>query len=169
MLQHETNEIAADKPAAAGDEKTHGRVSSREMNGAATVWYQCQRCANCCRWPGLVRLTEADIVAISGFLGLGEYEFIQRFTRLRPQRDGLALNDKPNGECIFLNGIDCTIQAVKPRQCKGFPNEWNFPGWEKSCEAIPIPRWIATTKASRPPRRRRTRSPTESRRKRALQ
>ena len=39
---------------------------------------------------------------------------------------------------IFLDGIDCTIQAVKPRQCRGFPNEWNFAGWRKHCEAVPV-------------------------------
>jgi Fe-S-cluster containining protein len=87
-----------------------------------------------------VRLNDADITAISGFLGTSEYDFVQRYTRLRPQRDGLALIDKPNGECVFLEGIDCTIQSVKPHQCKGFPNEWNFPGWENSCEAIPVER-----------------------------
>jgi Fe-S-cluster containining protein len=85
-------------------------------------------------------LNDADITAISGFLGLGEVEFIERYTRLRPQRDGLALIDKPNGECVFLEGIDCTIQPVKPHQCKGFPNEWNFSGWEKTCAAIPVVR-----------------------------
>jgi Fe-S-cluster containining protein len=83
-------------------------------------------------------LDDADIAAISAFLGIGEYDFIQCYTRLRPRRDGLALIDKLNGECVFLDGIDCAIQAVKPRQCKGFPNEWNFPGWEKTCEAVPV-------------------------------
>ncbi len=63
-----------------------------------------------------MRLTNPDIAAISVFLKIGEYEFVQRYTRLRPKRDGLALIDKPNGECVFLDGIDCTIQAVKPRQ-----------------------------------------------------
>jgi Fe-S-cluster containining protein len=87
-----------------------------------------------------VRLNDADITAIAGFLNIGEYEFVQQYTRLRPKRDGLALIDKPNGECIFLEGIDCTIQPVKPHQCGGFPNAWNFPGWRESCEAIPVER-----------------------------
>jgi hypothetical protein len=138
MLQNEAHKIAANEPAATSDEKSHGGGSSRAGSGSATVWYECQRCGNCCRWPGFVRLNDADIAAISGFLGISEHDFIQRYTRLRPKRDGLALIDKPNGECIFLDGIDCTIQVVKPHQCKGFPNEWNFPGWRESCEAIEI-------------------------------
>jgi hypothetical protein len=28
---------------------------------------------------------------------------------------------------------------VKPEQCSGFPNKWNFPGWRQVCEAIPVP------------------------------
>ncbi len=100
--------------------------------------YACQRCTNCCRWPGFVKLTDSDISAISNFLGLSEIDFIQEFTRLRPRRDGLALTDQPDGTCIFLEGRDCRIQPVKPIQCSGFPNEWNFPDWRDVCEAIEI-------------------------------
>ena len=100
--------------------------------------YACQRCTNCCRWPGFVKLTDSDISAISNFLGLSEIDFIQEFTRLRPRRDGLALTDQPDGACIFLEGRDCRIQPVKPIQCSGFPNEWNFTGWREVCEAIEI-------------------------------
>jgi hypothetical protein len=28
---------------------------------------------------------------------------------------------------------------VKPEQCAGFPNKWNFTGWRQVCEAIPVP------------------------------
>ena len=100
--------------------------------------YACQRCTNCCRWPGFVKLADSDISAISNFLGLSEIDFIQEFTRLRPRRDGLALTDQPDGTCIFLEGRDCRIQPVKPIQCSGFPNEWNFPDWRDVCEAIEI-------------------------------
>lgn len=74
---------------------------------------------------------------MAAFLGMGEVEFIQRYTRVTRDRRGLALEDKPNDECIFLNGADCSIQPVKPRQCREFPNLWNFPGFEEVCRAIP--------------------------------
>ncbi len=106
------------------------------------IHYQCQRCTNCCRWPGFVKLDDHEIGAIARFLGLDEHTFIQRFTRLRPQRDGLALVDKENHECIFLDGRDCSIQPVKPLQCAGFPNTWNFPGWRAVCEAVPTLRRV---------------------------
>ena len=91
----------------------------------------------CCRWPGQVRLTDEEITQLAAFKGLSESDFIQQFTRLRQDRRGLALREQPDGACIFLEGNDCAVQPVKPQQCREFPNLWNFPGFEKSCRAIP--------------------------------
>jgi Fe-S-cluster containining protein len=118
-------------------------VSSRDVK-SYDVHYQCQRCTACCRWPGQVKVGEAELAAMAALLGMEEWAFIQKFTRLRPQRDGLALLDKENGECIFLEGRDCVVQDAKPIQCKGFPNTWNFPGWRSSCEAVPVLKSIST-------------------------
>jgi len=71
-------------------------------------------------------------------MGMSEVDFIQTHTRLTQDRRGLALTDKPNGECTFLQGHDCAIQPVKPRQCREFPNLWNFPGFEQTCRALPM-------------------------------
>lgn len=111
-----------------------------DQNPASDRHYLCQRCGNCCRWPGWVRLTENDITALAGFLGLSEFDFVQRYTELRPDRRGLVLKEQPGGACIFLEGANrCRVNPVKPAQCRGFPNTWNFPGWEKNCDAIPLP------------------------------
>jgi Fe-S-cluster containining protein len=101
------------------------------------IFLECQRCTACCRWPGQVRLTEEEVTRLAVFKGVTENEFIQRFTRLRRDRGGLALQEKPDGGCIFLEGNDCAVQPVKPQQCREFPNLWNFPGFEKVCHAIP--------------------------------
>jgi hypothetical protein len=69
-----------------------------------------------------VRLTDGEVARLASFKGLSEYQFIQEFTRLTEDRRGLALKDKPNGECIFLEGNDCAVQAVKPQQCREFPD-----------------------------------------------
>jgi Fe-S-cluster containining protein len=100
--------------------------------------FQCQRCGACCQWPGQVKVTEAEITQIAAFLGLEENAFIQSHTRLRADRQGLALIDQENGACVFFQNGGCAIQAVKPRQCVDFPNGWSFPGVEKVCKA----RWI---------------------------
>lgn len=101
------------------------------------IFYECQRCTACCRWPGQVRLTDAEITRLAEFKNLNELDFIQQFTRLTDDRRGLALMDKPNGACIFLDENDCAVQLVKPQQCRDFPNLWNFPGFEKVCKALP--------------------------------
>jgi Fe-S-cluster containining protein len=84
-----------------------------------------------------VRVTDAELSRLAQFKGLSEEEFIAQFMRLRPDRRGLALKEKPNHECVFLDGNDCSVQPVKPQQCRDFPNLWNFPGFEKECHAIP--------------------------------
>ena len=101
------------------------------------IHYECVRCTECCKWPGQVKLTGDEVSRLAAFMGLSEFDFIQQYTRLRADRSGLALMDKPGGECIFLEGRDCRVQAVKPQQCRDFPNGWNFPGFEKVCRALP--------------------------------
>lgn len=102
------------------------------------IFYECDRCTACCRWPGQVRLSEAEITRAAEFLRLGEFEFVQKYTRVASDRHGLALEDKPNGECIFLENHDCRINPVKPQQCRDFPNLWNFPGFQEICRAKSI-------------------------------
>jgi hypothetical protein len=101
------------------------------------IFYECQRCTACCRWPGQVRLTDEEITRLAAFNGMSEADFIQQFTRLRWDRGGLALQEKPDGGCIFLDADDCSVQSVKPQQCRDFPNLWNFSGFQQACKAFP--------------------------------
>lgn len=103
------------------------------------VHYVCQRCTNCCRWPGFVRLAEGEADRIAAYLGMDVRDFIEQYTELMPHRLGLSLVSRPDHSCIMLEGRDCRINPVKPAQCAGFPNTWNFPGWRDVCEAIPVP------------------------------
>jgi uncharacterized protein len=101
------------------------------------IFLECQRCTACCRWPGQVLLSDAEITRLATFKGLSEHDFIQRFAKLRADRRGLALQEQTDGACIFLEGENCAVQPVKPQKCKEFPNLWNFPGFEKVCHAVP--------------------------------
>ena len=101
------------------------------------VFQECQRCTACCRWPGQVRLTADEIENLADFKKISEYDFIQQYMRLTQDRRGLALMEKPDGACIFLEDNLCAVQSVKPQQCRDFPNLWNFSGAEKMCQAIP--------------------------------
>jgi Fe-S-cluster containining protein len=83
-----------------------------------------------------VRVAEAEIVRLSAYLGVCEHDFIQQYARLRDDRLGLALMDKPDGGCIFLDGHECLVQPVKPQQCRDFPHLWRHPDFERNCHAI---------------------------------
>ncbi len=98
--------------------------------------FVCQRCGNCCRGAGIVRVSFGEIAAIAIYLQLPEQAFIDAYTRLAPDRSGLIFLDRPDGGCIFLQGEEtpeCRINPVKPRQCRTFPADWTYPGWEKEC------------------------------------
>lgn len=117
---------------------SHGSPSNRQQHLDPTVHYVCERCTACCRWPGDVRLETEEIPRIASYLGMSVETFIATHTRLRTNRQGLSLLEKDNHECEMLDGNDCRIHAVKPLQCAGFPNKWNFPGWRQVCQARPI-------------------------------
>jgi Fe-S-cluster containining protein len=76
-----------------------------------------------------VRLSEKEIAQLAAFKGMPEPEFIGTFTRLRQDRQGLALKENSDHSCIFLAGKDCAVQAVKPVQCREFPNRWMNSLW----------------------------------------
>lgn len=120
-------------------DSSHGSPRNRRAVLDPSVHYVCQRCTACCKWPGDVRLEEDELQPIADHLSLPLQDFIMQYTRLRTNRQGLSLTEKENHECIMLDGNSCLIHEVKPSQCAGFPNKWNFPGWRDVCEAVPLP------------------------------
>ena len=99
--------------------------------------YRCTRCGACCRWEGYVHITPEETDRIAEFLGISVREFLDRHTRLTDLRTGVSLTEKPDGACIFFSTDGrCLIQDVKPKQCRDFPNEWNFPDFLLECSAV---------------------------------
>jgi len=98
--------------------------------------FTCLRCGACCSWPGYVILSADEADAIAAHLGLATRDFLAKFAKLTSSRKNLSLKEKENGECIFFDpeGKSCQIYGVRPSQCRRFPLEWNFPGWEKECK-----------------------------------
>ena len=90
--------------------------------------FACQACGTCCRWPGHVLLTRADIARLAAGLGQTDDEFIQRHTRLASNRAGLSLCEQAGGACEFLDGDRCAVYAFRPDQCRSFPNDWRVDG-----------------------------------------
>ena len=65
------------------------------------LWYQCQRCTNCCQWEGDVVLEEGEVEVIADYLGIPLYEFVKDYTRLRENRLGLSLIDKSGDYRVY--------------------------------------------------------------------
>lgn len=98
--------------------------------------FACRRCGTCCRWPGAVLLTAADAAVAAEFLGIGVGEFVAAYTVLARNRAQLALQEAPDGACVFLAADRrCRIYAARPRQCRDFPNGWRVDG----CPAAAAP------------------------------
>jgi Fe-S-cluster containining protein len=89
--------------------------------------FKCTGCGDCCRWPGSVLLTDSDIAQMAGHVGLSEQDFINRHTRLAPNRIQLALLDNADESCSFLKGDRCSVYEARPEQCRTFPFAWSVP------------------------------------------
>lgn len=87
--------------------------------------FKCSGCGECCRWTGSVLLTESDIERLAAHLAMTEQGFIDRHTRLAPNRIQLALLDQADGSCAFLAGDRCSVYAARPGQCRTFPFVWS--------------------------------------------
>ena len=95
--------------------------------------FRCTGCGECCRWPGSVLLAGLDLARLAAALGLTEQAFIDRHTRLAPNRIQLALADGPDGSCVFLEGNRCSVYEARPEQCRNFPHTWRV---AEGCPAL---------------------------------
>ena len=91
---------------------------------AAGLAFECQQSGNCCSGaPGYVWVTKAEIRSIARHLGCEDGWLAK--THLRRVGFRYSLTERRNGDCIFLKReggcTRCTINAVKPRQCRTWP------------------------------------------------
>jgi uncharacterized protein len=103
-----------------------GKNPPRGLDGIAAqadseMWKKtdCLSCANCCKTMSPT-YTRQDLVRISTHIGMTVGEFQKKY--LRKDRQGDWINKAT--PCQFLNLEDnkCSIYAVRPRDCAGFPH-----------------------------------------------
>lgn len=101
--------------------------------------FECTQCGRCCTGgPGVVRVTDVEISALAGHLGLPREAFVARFVRPFPDEavdeDGRpypgsdaagarfqSLTETGEGSCIFFAEGRCSVYAARPAQCRTFP------------------------------------------------
>jgi uncharacterized protein len=91
---------------------------ARDLHQEAFGKIDCTRCANCCKTmqPGF---SEEDVGRIAAHLGLARDAFVAAYLEVDPEEGGHRTKATP---CPFLGEDDrCTIYAVRPQACRGFP------------------------------------------------
>ncbi len=96
----------------------------------------CIRCGACCKWEGEVKVTPEEITRIAAYLRMREELFIEEKTQLSVNRKYLVIRMLNDGSCVFLHENECTINSVKPQQCKGYPLKWRNPDSALHCQAV---------------------------------
>jgi Fe-S-cluster containining protein len=86
--------------------------------------FECQQCGACCRWPGHVLLTNEDVRRLARALEVSEDDFIRDYTALARNRRQLALTERSDGSCVFLDENACRLYAARPEQCRIYPAGW---------------------------------------------
>ncbi len=108
---------------------------------AGGLRFGCQACGRCCGGaPGYVWMSRQEAERIAAYLGLSWKAFRRTYAR-RGWR-GLSLREKPNYDCVMLDGGGrCLIYPVRPLQCRTWPfwpsNLASPKAWEAAARRCP--------------------------------
>jgi hypothetical protein len=105
--------------------------------------FQCERCGNCCKGDGAVRIDRDEADRIARFLGLAPREFLKTYAT-HVGGGYYWLQDRADRQgrwCVFLDrdpdGLyRCKINPVKPEQCRSFPAKWRNEDSFRSCAGL---------------------------------
>ena len=81
--------------------------------------FVCTECGKCCTGSGEVWANDAEIEALTKFLGLRREHFERKYTKTFARRRGwyMLKRKQGSGDCVFLkNGTTCTVYGARPLQ-----------------------------------------------------
>ena len=98
-------------------------------------------CGRCCHGKGGIRVTEEEVEAQAGYLGLTPDEFKRKYTLLRHGKREIGTRE--DGACHFLKDNVCGIHPVKPAICALWPwlpgplaEEMGFLSLKQDCPGV---------------------------------
>ncbi|MCB9650621.1 MAG: YkgJ family cysteine cluster protein [Deltaproteobacteria bacterium] len=85
--------------------------------------FGCTRCGNCCMQPGYVYFHPHEVSAIAEYLGISEARFTRAYDLSWMPGSKLWALEAADGQGCPLLTEDrlCSVQPVKPAQCRTFP------------------------------------------------
>jgi len=86
------------------------------MDRATPFSYQCNQCGRCCH-DKVITLSPYDVIRMARTSGLRTGEIVRRYTIRR----GSILRFLPEGMCIALEGVRCSIHLGRPLACRLYP------------------------------------------------
>ncbi len=83
--------------------------------------FSCHKSGNCCRAPGFVYVTAADISKMAAHLGLAEAAFREGYVRRHKGWEVIAAPDfRPN--CFLDEENRCSVYEHRPVACRTYPH-----------------------------------------------
>ncbi|MBN1825228.1 MAG: YkgJ family cysteine cluster protein [Candidatus Eisenbacteria bacterium] len=82
--------------------------------------FRCTACGRCCRRPGWVCFTDADLRRAARFVGVPVHRFRERHIDEK-NGEGFWIRVTRRRPCPFFRGGVCTIHEARPEQCRSFP------------------------------------------------
>lgn len=97
--------------------------------------FECTQCGKCCRWGGIVSLTDEDISRLSKHHDLEKENFLKGYASKKKDGKYALKNKKDSSDCIYMKGDKCSIYDIKPEQCDKYPVKY-----DKRCPGFQIDR-----------------------------
>jgi Fe-S-cluster containining protein len=91
----------------------HWQADDRLVRPSAYA-YACSACSQCCR-DKLIRVNPYEVARLASARSVSTTRFLAECT------DGVALNRRADGTCIFLDDHGCTVHADRPLVCRLYP------------------------------------------------
>ncbi|AGA33433.1 protein of unknown function UPF0153 [Thioalkalivibrio nitratireducens DSM 14787] len=86
-----------------------------ELSRTSAFSYECKACNRCCR-DKKIQLNPYELARLAFALELPVVELIERFTM-----DGVHLQQRPKGTCVFLGPRGCSVHRHRPLVCRLYP------------------------------------------------
>jgi len=80
----------------------------------------CLQCANCCR-VATAKVTERDVDRLARHFRVKPQRILADYV-VESEEEGFILKRRESGECVFLEGNECTVYEARPETCQRYPH-----------------------------------------------